>query len=141
MKPLFVSFVILLFSLGLASQNTVFGKWKTIDDNTGKPKSIVEIYESNGKVYGKVIQLFRPANEDQDPSCIKCSGNKYNKKIIGLNVLENMTKSGDSYANGTITDPENGKEYSCKMWIEGGDLKLRGYWGFLYRTQTWVKVP
>ncbi len=41
-----------------AQNQTVIGKWKTIDDETGKAKSIVEIYEKSGKIYGKVIEIL-----------------------------------------------------------------------------------
>ncbi len=41
-----------------AQSNSVIGKWKTIDDETGKPKSIVEIYERSGKIYGKVVDIL-----------------------------------------------------------------------------------
>jgi hypothetical protein len=36
----------------------VTGKWKTIDDQTGEAKSIIEIYEKGGKVYGKVVDIL-----------------------------------------------------------------------------------
>ena len=56
-----LSFLLALFTaltLNTTAQ-TVFGKWKTIDDETGKEKSIVEIYEQNGVLYGKITQLFQ----------------------------------------------------------------------------------
>jgi uncharacterized protein (DUF2147 family) len=51
-----------------------------------------------------------------------------------------MVKDEDEYADGEILDPNNGKIYRCKLWLEGKDLKLRGYLGPFYRTQTWVRV-
>jgi uncharacterized protein (DUF2147 family) len=43
-----------------------------------------------------------------------------------------------TYKNGKILDPENGKVYSCKLWIDrNGILKVRGYVGIFYRTHTW----
>ena len=50
------------------------GTWRTIDDETGKPKSHVEIYEQNGKLYGKITKLLNPS--EPNPTCKKCSGAK-----------------------------------------------------------------
>jgi uncharacterized protein (DUF2147 family) len=118
---------------------SIVGKWRTIDDETGKPKSVVEITEKNGKYYGKVIRLFRDANEEQDPVCNECptDDDRYKKKIIGMEILRNLIKDEDEYSEGTIIDPNNGKIYRCKVWLDGDNLKLRGYLGPFFRTQTW----
>lgn len=138
-------FKILLLSLIVLPLNaqSVIGKWKTIDDETGKQKSIVEIYEVDGKIHGKIIQLFRGPNEDQDPSCTKCEGDRANKKIIGLEIIRGLKKDDDVYEDGTILDPKDGKVYDCKLWIDEdspNQLNVRGYIMFFFRTQTWVKV-
>lgn len=135
----FISLFIILPFL-LFAQNTIVGRWKTIDDETGKPKSIVEIYEKNNKFYGKIIELFRQPHEDQDPICTKCEDFRKNQKIKGMVIITNMVKKEDIYEDGEILDPKKGKIYRCKMWLENGVLKVRGYWGFIYRTQTWYPV-
>ena len=50
---LFLSFV----SVGLSGQS-VTGKWKTIDDETGEERSIVELYEKGGAIFGKVMRFM-----------------------------------------------------------------------------------
>ncbi len=122
----------------MAQRNTPIGKWKTVDDNSGKTKSVVEIYEKSGKIYGKVLQLFDP--EKPNPKCEECASDdpRHMKPIVGLEIIRNMTKDGKEYANGDILDPENGKVYKCKIWVENGKLMVRGYIAFLYRTQTWL---
>ena len=60
------------------------------------------------------------------------------KPIVGLEIIRDMKKDGDEYAGGDILDPENGKVYRCKIWVENGKLMVRGYIAFLYRTQTWL---
>jgi uncharacterized protein (DUF2147 family) len=124
-----------------SNAQTIFGKWKSIDDETGQPKSIVEIYERSGKVYGRITKLFRKPAEEQDPLCNECDAEdpRYKKKVIGMEILKDMVKDDDEYADGEILDPNNGKIYRCKIWLEGKDLKLRGYLGPFYRTQTWVR--
>lgn len=102
---------------------------------------MVEIYEKGGKVYGKIIKLFRKQGEDPDPICNECDSDdtRYKKKIIGMEIIADMEKSKEDYSGGKILDPATGKIYGCKLWLEGNDLKVRGYWGPFYRTQTWKK--
>lgn len=128
-------------SVGLA-QTTVVGKWKTIDDNSGEEKSVVEIFERGGKIYGKVVKIFPKPGDDPDPVCDECPEDdaRYNKKIIGMEIIKDMVKTGTEYAEGSILDPEEGKIYRCKLWVEGNELMVRGYWGPFFRTQTWKRV-
>ena len=142
-KTLTIAIVFFLFNLPTFAQNNgVLGKWVTIDDETGDKKSVVEIYEQNGKVFGKIIKLYRKPGEEPDPICDECPKNddRYNKKVIGMQILRNMTKDDDEYADGTILKPDEGKIYNCRIWRDGDNLKVRGYWGFLYRTQTWLPL-
>ncbi len=127
--------------INCAMSQTVLGQWKTIDDKTKETKSIVEIFERDGKVHGRIIKLFRKPNEDPDPICEECDEDdpRYKKKVIGMEIMKNMEKDDDEYSGGEILDPDNGEVYRCKIWLEGKDLKLRGYIGPFYRTQTWIK--
>ncbi|RUA34779.1 MAG: DUF2147 domain-containing protein [Bacteroidetes bacterium] len=139
-----ISLLVLFIGISFAalSQSNVTGKWKTIDDETGKEKSIVEIYEKDGKVYGKITKLFRGPEEEQDPICDECPGDRKDKKIIGMEIIRGMEwdESDDEWDEGTIMDPKDGKVYDCVLWREGDELKVRGYVAFFYRTQTWEKV-
>lgn len=121
---------------------SIIGQWKTIDDETNQPKSIVEIFERGGKVHGKIVKLFRKPGEDQDPVCDECDTDdpRYKKKIIGMEILKNMVKDDEEFSGGEILDPNNGRVYRCRIWLEGKDLKLRGYLGPFFRTQTWLKA-
>ncbi len=125
------------------AQDGVFGKWTSIDDDTGEPKSVVDIYEKDGVVYGKIVKLFRKPGEDPDPLCDKCDEGdpRRNKKVIGMDILLSMKKDGNEYAGGTILDPKIGKVYRCRIWREGTELRVRGYWGPFFRTQTWKRQP
>lgn len=122
----------------------VIGKWNTIDDETGRKKSVVEIYKKGDKLYGKIIKLFRLPDEDPDPVCDECDKDdpRYNKKIVGMVILEGLEWDDDEWDDGKILDPKNGKVYSCKLWIEDGNLQVRGYMGFslIGRSQTWIRV-
>jgi uncharacterized protein (DUF2147 family) len=140
-------FSVLVFSSSVIAQNKVVGIWKTIADegrDKGKAKSYVEIFERNGVFFGKVVKLLL---EPQGTLCTKCEGNLKNKPVVGLEIIKNMKKTGNTdtemgeeYAGGTVMDPDNGKSYKCKIWVKGDILTLRGYIGFLYRTQKWYRT-
>jgi len=49
MKNVIATFVLTAFAALSMQAQTVTGKWKTIDDETGKAKSIVEISEKKRK--------------------------------------------------------------------------------------------
>lgn len=136
-KFLFIFIFFIQFSF---SQN-VIGKWKTIDDETGKEKSVVEIFERNGKIYGKVIEVLE--SENKNKKCDQCEGDDKNKPIQGLLIIKGLTKEDNEFTNGKILDPKNGKLYKCAISLEGKDkLKVRGYIGFslIGRTQYWYRV-
>lgn len=119
---------------------TILGRWKTIDDETGKEKGIVEIYEVKGKVYGKIIEILEV--EHRKRKCTKCEGADKDKPILGLVIIKGLTKNGDVYDGGKIIDPKNGKSYRCKISLNGSDkLTVRGYIGISLfgRSQTWIR--
>jgi uncharacterized protein (DUF2147 family) len=137
-----VLLALFLLSTSTFAQLSVIGKWKTIDDNTGKERSVVEIFEKGNKVYGKITKLFLEKGEDSDPLCVECEeeDDRFKKKIIGMEIIRDMKKEAGELTEGTILDPDNGKIYRCKIWVEGNELKVRGYLGPFYRTQTWLPV-
>ncbi len=137
--------VTILMSSFVLAQDAIVGQWKTIDDETGKPKSIIEVFEKDGAYNGKIVKLFREPNEDQNPKCDKCSGDKKDQLGLGMQNLNGLKKDSDTHwSGGEILDPKNGKTYSCKAdVVDGGKkLKLRGFIGFslIGRTQTWERV-
>jgi uncharacterized protein (DUF2147 family) len=138
MKKGFLFLAFLMTALMAQSQN-ILGTWRTVDDETGETKSNVQLYEENGKVYGKVIALLRK-NVDPNRVCDKCTDWRKGQKIVQMVIVRDLTKSGETWKGGKILDPEKGKEYSCTMWLEGGNLKVRGWIGPFFRTQTWYKA-
>jgi uncharacterized protein (DUF2147 family) len=140
-KKRFVTIVLFFLVIFFAQSQTVIGKWKTIDDETGKPKGIVEIYEQSGKIYGKVVDILEQENKKR--VCENCSGDDKNKPILGMIIIKGLSKEGAEYTNGKILDPKNGKLYKCYITLETKDkLKVRGYIGISLfgRTQYWYRV-
>jgi uncharacterized protein (DUF2147 family) len=140
---LLAALLILCFALPeVGHSQDVTGKWQTIDDESNEPRSVVEVFEKNGKVFGRIVKLLRKPEEDPDPVCKECdeTDDRFNKKVVGMEILRDMAKNEDAFDGGTILDPKNGRVYRCRIWIEGKDLKVRGYWGPFYRTQTWLRA-
>ncbi|SFT38074.1 Uncharacterized conserved protein, DUF2147 family [Lishizhenia tianjinensis] len=126
------------------AEPTIFGKWITIDDETNKKKSVVEIFERDGKVYGKIVKLYPREGRGPNPKCDKCTDDRKDQPLVGLEIIRDMEKDDDEYEDGTICDPENGKIYDCALWLNEDNtnrLMVRGYLGFFYRTQIWVRLP
>ena len=150
--------LLLLAPLVLSAQTSVSGKdctgiWKTIDDEDGKTKSHVEVYEKDGRYFARVIKLLDPQilkdnNKEryEDVVCKECPANRgKNKPLLGLQMLWDMKKLSDKYGEGEIMDPKTGKIYDCTLWLDesdpkGNTLKVRGWLLFFYRTQTWYRV-
>jgi uncharacterized protein (DUF2147 family) len=142
MKKLF--FFALISLAAFTSQAQVIGTWKTIDDATGEAKSQVQIYEENGKLYGKVV-AFLKKDTDINRVCDKCSDSRKGQKIMNMVIIRDMFLKDGYYQGGKILDPEKGKEYGCKLWLKQGTtntLEVRGFLGIaaLGRTQTWIRV-
>jgi len=138
---------VLLIAAGfatLASANSPVGQWHTIDDSTGEIKSLVVIVEQQGQVRGRVEKLLRK-DADQNAKCEKCSDDRKNKPILGLEIIRGAKKASSKnvWEDGEILDPENGKTYGLRLTpIENGaKLEVRGSIGPFGRSQTWVRVP
>lgn len=130
-----ITLLLFLFSATSMLAQDLTGNWKTIDDDTGEAKSIVNIYIENGKLYGKILELV---NGDPHKVC-DCSGEKAGQKIVGMVIIDGLKKDGKYWKKDDgIFDPEKDTYYDVRIWREGDKLMVRGYIGFLFRTQTWL---
>ena len=136
-------FKIILFAYILVNSyqtNQIEGVWITQDDETGKKKSEVLLYKSEGKLYGKILNLL--LEEDKGKLCVNCKGENKNLAIEGMVIVEGLELNGKTWEEGTILDPKSGKTYSCYISFDDENtLKVRGYIGFslLGRTQKWIR--
>ena len=132
-----------VFSMVSVAAVSPVGKWQTIDDKSGEPKSIIEISSVDNVLEGKILELLDPKSA---PICKKCSGEKANQPLVGMIILWNVTgaENKKSWGGGKILDPKKGKTYSVKLTLQkgGNELKVRGYIGapFIGRTQVWKKL-
>ncbi len=140
MKNFFIFIFSYFLFINLVQAQDLVGKWKTIDDETGKAKSVVYIFKAkNGKYYGQIKEIL-DKTRGENPICDKCTGERKNQPVKEMYIINDMVLRGAELSDGKILDPQKGKEYSCKIWLEGGNLKVRGYWGLFYRTQTWYRL-
>ena len=140
-----ITFLALVFGALFSAQasESPVGLWRTIDDKTGKEKSLVRIVETNGELRASIEKLFREPHEEPNPNCDKCPGDRKNKPVLGMMIMTRLKKAGSEFEGGEILDPANGKIYRVKMWTaEGGKkLNVRGFIGvsLLGRTQVWIR--
>lgn len=128
-------------SFKLLANPTPVGLWKTINEDTKEAKSYVRITEQDGVLTGKIEKILNKAK--QDALCTECDGDKKNQPMLGMTIIEDVTYAGDgSWEDGEILDPNNGKTYSVRLTLQqnGEQLEVRGYVGFFYRNQYWLKV-
>jgi uncharacterized protein (DUF2147 family) len=117
------------------------GRWKTVDDATGRVTGIIAIREENGKLFGTIEELFDPPVPH--PTCYLCSGVLKDHPLVGLQILSGFVQNGNQWSGGQILDPETGKIYSASLSLEdrGKKLRLHGYFliPMLGRTEHWLR--
>lgn len=141
MRIKLLALVLMMLPLAAFAQNTPVGRWKTIDDETGKVKSIVEVTQaSNGTLSGKVVEVLS-SDRGPNPTCDKCTGANKDKPVKGMTILWGLKKDGEGWSGGTVLDPAKGKTYKSKLkLIDGGKkLGMSGCIAFICREQVWVR--
>lgn len=141
--PALLAIIIILFSATISSaqKDKVEGFWLNQEK-----EAKVEIYKAkNGKFYGKIVWLKEPNRDGKPKTDINNPKESLKSQpIIGLLILKAFNKDGENtYEDGTIYDPKNGKTYSCKITYENANnLSIRGYVGIsmLGRTTKWTRT-
>ena len=145
MKNLLAAAALTLFAGAALAQATPVGVWKTIDDKTKTERAQIRIVEVDGVLSGRIERLLAP-DAKQDAVCDKCSDDRKDKPIVGMEILRGVKKADgeDRWDGGTILDAGEGKVYKVRLTPADGGKKLdvRGYVGMpmLGRTQTWIRI-
>ena len=136
-----ITIVALFAAISLFGQNEVEGIWKTIDHETGKAKSLVKVTIGNdGKLFGTIIKIFGYENPEER-RCEECPEPYKGKKIIGMQIINGLHKDGKEWVGDQkLFAPDRKSFYDAKIWVEDGKLKVRGYIGWLYSTQEWLRA-
>lgn len=118
------------------------GDWRTFDDQTGRERGLVRLFERNGLLYGTILSTIDPA--DAAHRCERCDGARRDQPVIGLTIITDMHREGDGWEGGEILDPQTGRIYRCTIQAgaDGQTLTVRGFIGFTLfgRSQTWIRA-
>ncbi len=143
---LVLAFLMMFFAAmaAAADRTSPVGLWKTIDDKTQQPRSLVRIIEASGTLEGRIEQLLnRQPDDDPEGLCRACKGDRKDRPVLGMKILWGLVKDGDTWEKGEILDPKNGKTYSCKVRVspDGSKMEVRGFIGLslIGRSQTWLR--
>ena len=130
------------FSYFAHADNSPVGLWKTIDDATNKPRSLIRISNKDGELIATIEKGLLPTDSPNDV-CEQCTGERKNKPLIGMVIMDGMKAKGDVYEGGHIVDPDNGEIYKCKIKLDatGNKLEVRGFIGvsLFGRSQIWMR--
>ena len=126
-----------------AKSSSPLGLWRTVDDKTGEVRGAVRLFDSKGLIYGRIERVIDPKAVGQ--VCDKCTGDRHDKPILGLNVIRGVRPDGANFwSGGEILDPETGDTYRVSLQLEDGGQKLvvRGsiLGGLIGRSQTWLRA-
>ena len=133
---LLIFFPVLLF--GQRKADDILGVWLN-----EKKEAVVKIYKTEDEYFGKIIDI--QGEHAPIKNTLKDSNNPKPelraRPLIGMPLLENLTFSNGEYGGGTAYNPRMGRYFDCKAWlISEKEMKIRGYWGFLFGTETWERV-
>ncbi len=143
-KSFALAFCIIGFfaSSALASTNlSPVGYWQTIDENTKEPASIIQIWQQNGILYGKIVKIVPQGGHSASDVCTQCKGELHNKPLVGMTILTGLTQQNEGWA-GKILAPKNGNTYetTLKLSDDGNTLDVHIKAGLGGRTQNWTRV-
>lgn len=141
-KKICLVYVFILVTIFQAlSAEGIVGFWKTIDENSGKARSVIAIYEYQGKYYGRIIGTFADngvIKETMYNPKERAPGVVGNPFYSGLDIIWNLKNKGNKYVDGQILDPQKGRVYGAELWNQDGKLIVRGKIFFFGRNQTWL---
>ncbi|UOO92345.1 DUF2147 domain-containing protein [Vitreoscilla stercoraria] len=131
----------ILSSASLLMAQDITGKWRTFDDKTKQPKSIVQVSKVGDAYVGRILSVEAGVS----PTCEDCTSSFKGKPLAGSTILTGLKDVGpNKYDSGRITNPKDGKTYkaNAELTNNANTLHLRGYVGtsILGRTQIWQRV-
>lgn len=128
----------LTISMGSSTINSPIGYWKAVDTNTGKTKSIIQIWQAeDNTLHGKIVKVFPSKN-------FSLSSNQKHQVLLGQVILSGLVAHENQWNGGKIIDIEDGKKYQCSIHVaeNGEKLNVIGYTiiPLLGHSQTWERV-
>lgn len=127
------------FAATAQNNTSPLGKWKTLDDKTGKAMTVTEVYMTkNGTMAARIVEnLGLPA------TCADCSGEHKGKPTVGMLTLWNLKEKNGVWGGGDGYKPSEDTKFKAKSIkvIDGGKkLEVTGCKSIFCRTATWVRA-
>lgn len=141
MKKILFQLFLFLGTCSAFAADDIQGFWKTVNEE-GVSQCIIAVYQHDGIHYGRIIATFNNEGKIDDsiykPSkrSPKLAGNPY---YSGLDIIWDLVDSGSKF-KGKILDPEKGNVYNSELWVEDGNLIVRGKFLFFGRSMQWLPV-
>ena len=127
------------FAATAQNNTSPLGKWKTLDDKTGKAMTVTEVYMAkNGTMAAKIVEnLGLPA------TCADCSGEYKGKPTVGIVTLWGLKEKNGAWGGGEGYKPSEDTKFKAKSikLVDGGKkLEVTGCKSIFCRSATWVRV-
>ena len=130
------------------ANQSIEGYWRSMDDRTGEPLSIIEFKKAaNGTYTGTIVHRYKTIRGVRLDTCAKCPEPFKDKPLLGLQIiwdLKNDPNKPNNYINGKLVEPRTGNIYNGRgnLTSDGRKLYMRGYMGvsMLGRTQVWLRI-
>jgi len=134
------SLLLLAAPMIASAQNSPIGRWKTLDDETGKVMTIAEVYTAkNGTLAAKIVEAVDPAAA----VCSKCGGKNKGKSTINMPILWNLKPIDGGWGDGEGYKPSQDRSFKAKSvkLVDGGKkLEVTGCKMVFCKTATWVRA-
>ena len=135
MKTILLSLFSAILVLSSCSTSTeeqgIAGLWKSRDQKSDKPRSLVAVYKYKDMYYGRMIATYDENGNIKDTILEKkdkATGVVGNPPYCGMDFVYNVKQEEHDPLKykGKIIDPEKGKVYNAEFWLDGENLIVRG---------------
>lgn len=138
------SATLIFFSCSTSQKQDITGLWKSRDEKSDKPRSLVAIYKYQDKYYGRMLATYDEDGKIKDTILEKkekATGVVGNPPYCGMDFVYDVEKEKDrDKYKGKIIDPQKGKVYDAEFWLEGNDLIVRGEIWIFGKNIPWHKA-
>ena len=138
MRMKLLALLVLAIPAVASAQNSPVGRWKTIDDETGKVMTVTEVYQAkNGTYAARIVEAVNPAAA----RCDNCSGKQKGQSTIGMNVLWNLKPISGGWGGGEGFKPSTGDSFKVKsVKLAGNTLEITGCKFMFCKTAKWQRA-
>ena len=116
---------------------SVLGVWETPEKDAR-----IEITDcGDGTPCGDLIWID-PVSADSETDINNPTKALRDRPLIGIRMVWGFTSRRDQWRSGKVYDPESGRTYRAELNLkEANQLKLKGCFGPICRSQVWSRVP